>query len=108
LWLDFLAIKSGNLDWIQEIGSAFDVEHLPGINLNRALAMRMQEKGDDHKASDALLREAIVSFPQVVAILADKAGFNISGSARSHPHFQMRVGYRWVDIKQSNAAENAY
>ncbi|KAH8082189.1 transcriptional repressor TCF25-domain-containing protein [Filobasidium floriforme] len=93
LWLDFLAIKSGNLDWIQEIGSAFDVEHLPGINLNRALALRMQEKGDDHKASDALLREAIVSFPQVVAILADKAGFNISGSARSHPHFQMRVGY---------------
>ena len=54
----------------------------------------MQEKGDEHDASDALLREAIISFPQVVAVLADKAGINISSSARTHPHFQMRVGYR--------------
>jgi hypothetical protein len=94
LWLDFLAIKSGNLDWIQEIGSSFDVDHLPGINLNRALARRMQEKNEDHASSDALLRDTLVRFPQVVMVLADKAGINISPSARSHPHFEMRVGYR--------------
>jgi hypothetical protein len=94
LWLDFLAVKAGNLDWIQEIGSSFDVDHLPGINLNRALARRMQEKNEDHASSDALLRDTLVRFPQVVMILADKAGINISPSARSHPHFEMRVGYR--------------
>jgi hypothetical protein len=46
------------------------------------------------EASDKALQEAILAFPQVVLILADKAGFSIDQKVRECSAFDMEVAYR--------------
>jgi hypothetical protein len=50
----------------------------------------------DHTKSNELLQRAILDYPEVVPILADKAGLNIPGSILSSPYFEMQVAYRYV------------
>ncbi|KAF7979523.1 hypothetical protein HWV62_42100 [Athelia sp. TMB] len=104
--LDFLAIKSGMGGWLLEMWDLFDgdalsgvegrgkvnVTCLPGWAYSRALALRAQEdakKDQVHEASDAALREAILAFPEVVPLLADKADIRLSGDIRSNRVFQI-------------------
>lgn len=44
LWLDFLAVKSNNLEWLADLGDMIDLEGLPGMAYAKALATRIQEK----------------------------------------------------------------
>jgi hypothetical protein len=45
LWLDFLAIKSNNIDWLDQVTAAMDVSYLPGFAYNRALGLRIKAQG---------------------------------------------------------------
>ncbi|KAJ9111726.1 hypothetical protein QFC19_001087 [Naganishia cerealis] len=93
LWLDFLAIKANNIAWLDQAAAAMDVSYLPGFAYNRALGMRIKAQGRDDTASDKALQEAILAFPQVILILADKAGFTVDQKVRSHSAFDMQVAY---------------
>ncbi len=42
LWLDFLSIKSNNLDWIVEAEEVYLSAFLPGLVYNKALAAKMR------------------------------------------------------------------
>lgn len=93
--------------------------HLPGIAFNKALIARLAEKDgvstshtcslkfhhanmcdvhfcicQNHDKSDKALRQAILTFPQVVLVLSDKAGFSLAQSVRENPRFTLQVGYR--------------
>lgn len=46
------------------------------------------------EASDKALQQAILAFPQVVLILADKAGFTVDQKVRDCSAFDMEVAYR--------------
>lgn len=100
LHLDFLAIKSGMPSWLLSFSQLFapvvsnalepesqlsqiPVIALPGWAYARALAL----KGEgDHRASQAL-KQAVLDFPSVVPLLADKAEIVLSAEARSQPAF---------------------
>ena len=102
-WLDFLAVKSGNGEWL--IQMLEQAEHTPaaaawhgypGMHFSQALALRADEKAKkhgDHSESDAALRDAIKTFPQVVLPLADKIGASLPDGARSHKLLQIEAGY---------------
>ncbi|KAI5453261.1 hypothetical protein NCC49_006284 [Naganishia albida] len=93
LWLDFLAIKANELDWLEQVADTLDVSYLPGFAYNKALGMRIRNQGKASKASDQALQEAILAFPQVVLILADKAGFSVDQKVRDQSEFDMEVAY---------------
>ena len=100
-WLDFLAIKSNNGQWLlsmfeQEDQAAVAFDGLPGMAFAKALALRQKEnaaKSKDHSASEVALQAAIWTFPQVVPLLADKINANLPDGARSHPLFAIEAGY---------------
>jgi hypothetical protein len=50
----------------------------------------------DRTKSNELLQRAMLDYPEVVPILADKAGLNIPGSILSSPYFEMQVAYTYV------------
>ncbi|KAI0285130.1 transcriptional repressor TCF25-domain-containing protein [Russula aff. rugulosa BPL654] len=107
LHLDFLAIKCAMHSWLLSFSEVFssktsghssELEEpqsgyhpvcvLPGWAYARALAFRAE--GDDHASqSTKALRKAILEFPSVVPLLADKAEITLSAEARSHPAFRI-------------------
>jgi hypothetical protein len=96
LWLDFLAVKSGNGAWLlsmldqRENNRAAALWHgYPGMAYSRALALR---EDDEEKATVALV-EAMQGFPEVILLLADKVGASVPSTARSHPLLQTEAGY---------------
>ncbi|ORX41043.1 transcriptional repressor TCF25-domain-containing protein [Kockovaella imperatae] len=102
-WLDFLAVKSGNGEWLIQmleqasVSTAAAAFHgYPGMAYAQALALRADEtakKHGDHSESDAALQDAIKTFPQVVIPLADKIGATVPDSSRSHPLLQIQASY---------------
>ncbi|QRV87832.1 Transcriptional repressor TCF25 [Ceratobasidium sp. AG-Ba] len=96
-YLDFLAAKGGTGQWLldvwdlwpqarKEIASSPDVSHgidvrcLPGWAYTRALILydsEIKKHDSTHEASTAALTDAILSFPEVVPYLVDKAGINL-------------------------------
>lgn len=102
-WLDFLAVKSNNGEWLISMleqassSTAAMVWHgYPGMAYAQALALRADEdakKHGDHSESDSALQEAIRKFPQVVVPLADKISANIPNAARGKKETQIEAGY---------------
>ncbi|KLO13821.1 DUF654-domain-containing protein [Schizopora paradoxa] len=108
LYLDYLSIKAGMHDWLLsfwdvhdklasdsklELG-CFNVTALPGWAFGRALALRAKadaEKTKDYTASSAALRDAILAFPSVVPLVADKTDISLPGEVRGHPAFAVQV-----------------
>jgi hypothetical protein len=45
LWLDFLAIKANNIDWLDQVAETMNISHLPGFAYNRALGLRIKSQG---------------------------------------------------------------
>lgn len=103
LHLDFLAIKSGMQSWLLSFSQLFaptvskaseleesqfsqmPIVALPGWAYARALALKGE--GDDH-ASQAL-KQAVLDFPSIVPLLADKAEIVLSAEVRSQPAFRI-------------------
>lgn len=54
LWLDFLAVKANNVDWLDQVAETMDVSHLPGFAYNRALGLRIKAQGKVSRFSDDL------------------------------------------------------
>jgi hypothetical protein len=117
-WLDFLAVKSGNGQWllstleqgVHSNSAAASLSAFPGMAYAGALAVRAREKEDkstvrlnlpdgrrspakDHTASDETLRQAMKTFPQVIVPLADKIGASLPDGARRHAELQIEAGY---------------
>ncbi|KAI0938885.1 hypothetical protein AcV5_000459 [Taiwanofungus camphoratus] len=108
LHLDFLAIKADMGEWLLEIWDlfaeqGFNPDHykcrmrvtvLPGWAYARALALyaREEAKGDKnhYKSTDALKR-AILDFPSVVPLLADRADIPLSAAVRGHSAFKIHT-----------------
>ncbi|CDZ98610.1 Uncharacterized conserved protein [Phaffia rhodozyma] len=114
LHLDFLALKSNNQTWLLEILAAWsealddleggqtkrrrvELDMLPGMAWAKALGLRMEETKKGSKIekgkADVALREAVLTFPEVLPLLADKVGFNVPSEIRSHPSVEIRLGY---------------
>ncbi|EIN04337.1 DUF654-domain-containing protein [Punctularia strigosozonata HHB-11173 SS5] len=108
LHLDFLSIKSGNGTWLLDVYNFFEMHAkdenspwrkrmnvltLPGWRFSRALAMRNQEESQKcgHEASTKALQEAILAFPSVVPLLADRADITLSSEARGHNAFRIQA-----------------
>ncbi|KAJ8462854.1 hypothetical protein ONZ51_g10636 [Trametes cubensis] len=111
LHLDYLSIKAGMTQWLIDLWEVFesDVEKevkegkspyvrriipniMPGIVYSHALALFIREEGSgdiEHERSTAALKHAILNYPPVVPILADKADISLSGDIRSHPAFRI-------------------
>ncbi|KAJ9102582.1 hypothetical protein QFC21_002983 [Naganishia friedmannii] len=106
LWLDFLAIKSNNIEWLDQVAAAMDVSYLPGFAYNRALGLRIKAQGKDDLESDKALQEAILAFPQVILVLADKAGFSVDQKVRSDSTFDMQVAYRCAPLWKESSVAN--
>lgn len=104
LWLDFLAVKSGNSTWLlsmfeQDEQAAVAFDGFPGMAYAKALALRSQEiasKSKDHSGSEVALQAAIWTFPQVVPLLADKIGASLPAGVRTHPLMAVEAGYMYV------------
>ncbi|EIW69934.1 hypothetical protein TREMEDRAFT_38605 [Tremella mesenterica DSM 1558] len=101
-WLDFLAIKSGNREWLfsmserTDIAAARNFQAYPGMAYAKALALREQEnmsKNEDHTKSDEALRFAMQTFPQVIIPLFDKLSISLPPSARSQDLLSIHAGY---------------
>ncbi|KDQ07759.1 hypothetical protein BOTBODRAFT_38551 [Botryobasidium botryosum FD-172 SS1] len=114
LHLDFLAVKSGMDQWLLDMWNVWDLVKkeadfgpddndfrielhcLPGWAYSRAVALRHLEieKGDkEHSESTAALREAVLAFPYVVPVLADKAGISLPQEVRAHQMFRISTGW---------------
>ncbi|EJU05955.1 DUF654-domain-containing protein, partial [Dacryopinax primogenitus] len=112
LWLDYLAIKAGQGQFIIDMwdqwnsaipagemypdADVLNVFFLPGWAYARALAEYDVEtaRGDtEHEKSTNALRHAVWQFPMVVPVLADKAGITLSAEIRARKPFQIQMGY---------------
>ncbi|OBZ71953.1 Transcription factor 25 [Grifola frondosa] len=105
LHLDFLAIKAGMGHWLLKVWDLFarqgekvyagrlQVTALPGWAYARSLALHANEEanGEVHDASTKALREAILEFPSVVPLLADKADITLSPDVRGQKMFRIYV-----------------
>ncbi|KAF8622426.1 hypothetical protein AX15_007010 [Amanita polypyramis BW_CC] len=109
--LDLLALKAPGMNqWLLDVYDVFSLRRLgrsqesrdtrmdpsvlPGWMYSRALALWMSEdtkKDRDHKASSEALKEAILTFPSVVPLLADKTDTSIPDSIRAHKDFKIEV-----------------
>ncbi|KAL6304111.1 transcriptional repressor TCF25-domain-containing protein [Sparassis latifolia] len=106
LHLDYLSIKAGMGVWLlqlwdffamhakepEDFHSRLRVTVLPGWSYTRALALYIEEESNKektHERSTAALREAIVAFPSVVPLLADKADITLSAAVRGHKAFRV-------------------
>ncbi|KAG9095267.1 hypothetical protein FS749_010776 [Ceratobasidium sp. UAMH 11750] len=115
--LDFLSVKAGMGQWLldvwdiwpkarQEVADnplashGIDVRCLPGWAYTRALILYdMEEKKRDHvhETSTTALTEAIVSFPELVPYLVDKAGINLPSKLRAHTALRIETDYNHSD-----------
>ncbi|TFY53061.1 hypothetical protein EVJ58_g9660 [Rhodofomes roseus] len=104
LHLDYLAHKASMGQWLLDVWDFFSQVGdddgfrnrlrptvLPGWAYSRALALYSDEeaKGLDHAASTSALEEAILSFPTIVPLLADKADISLPASVRGHSAFRV-------------------
>ncbi|KAH7927045.1 DUF654-domain-containing protein [Leucogyrophana mollusca] len=107
LHLDFLSIKCGMGQWLLDVwnefdsrarggkvlrGNHLDPSALPGWAFARALALRAREGNDNTQTagnSTDALKQAILAFPSVVPLLADKSDISLSGEVRSHKAFRI-------------------
>jgi hypothetical protein len=111
LHLDFLAIKSGMHSWLLSFSEMFSplspgledpqtgyaiVRALPGWAYARALAFKA-EGGDHASQSTEALRQAVLDFPSVVPLLADKAEIVLPAEVRSHPAFRIFTHHGCAD-----------
>ncbi|KAF8341438.1 transcriptional repressor TCF25-domain-containing protein [Cantharellus anzutake] len=83
---------------------AMNVELIPGWWWSRALAIWNLEtsKGDKTaNESTQALQEAIKAYPQVLPILADKAGIGLSSQVRGHQAFRIATGWDSFDPGES-------
>jgi hypothetical protein len=55
-----------------------------------------------HNASTKALREAIVAFPSVVPLLADKADISLPGEVRSHTAFRIQADPRYGAVDHAS------
>lgn len=103
LWLDFLAVKAGQGQWLLQMLEMRDNSRAaalwhgyPGMAYGRALALRQEEdsrKDKQHEASTAALITAFKTFPEVIVLLADKLGASIPPAARTSPLTAVEAGY---------------
>ncbi|KZT13227.1 DUF654-domain-containing protein [Laetiporus sulphureus 93-53] len=106
LYLDYLAMKAGMGQWLLDLWEFFTSQAGAGILQNRlqatavpgwsyaralALWMRENDKGEGHEPSTQALQDAILAFPSVVPLLADKADIFISADARQRPAFRIHA-----------------
>lgn len=106
LHLDFLAHKAGMSQWLLDVWDFFATHAsnekaysgrlvptaLPGWAYARALALYVREeehRDKDHGESTKALQDAIIAFPTVVPVLADKADISLSADVRRHSAFRI-------------------
>lgn len=96
--LDFVSIKSGMGQWLLDVYSEFacaktafedhlNPSALPGWAYARALALFVREKaggGQSVGSSTDALKQAMLAFPEVVPLLADKCDISLSPELREH------------------------
>lgn len=96
--LDFVSVKSGMGQWLLDVYSEFagaktafedhlNPSALPGWAYARALALFAREKtggGQSVGSSTDALKQAILAFPEVVPLLADKCDISLSPELREH------------------------
>ncbi|KAG9309798.1 transcriptional repressor TCF25-domain-containing protein [Chiua virens] len=113
LHFDYLCVKAGLGDWLLDMwtvyrsisdsdsGESVDPSVLPGWLYARALILRAKEKGKRDRSEDfkeestEALRQAIITFPSVVPLLADKCEISLSAEVRGHKAFRIctdRIG----------------
>ncbi|KAG8963840.1 hypothetical protein FRC03_002524 [Tulasnella sp. 419] len=117
LHIDCLAPKSGMDEWLLQLWDAWEkleregpttainIRCLPGMLYARAACLRNIEinRGDkDHKESTEALKQAVLEFPSVVPVLADKAGINLSADIRGLPVMRIETG--WLNREPANSA----
>ncbi|KAF8548302.1 hypothetical protein OG21DRAFT_779027 [Imleria badia] len=109
LHLDYLCVKAGLGDWLLDVWSVYrsttnedsgefmDPSVLPGWSYARALILRAKEKekkerGEDfEEQSTEALRQAILGFPSIVPLLADKCEISLSAEVRGHKAFRIHT-----------------
>ncbi|KAG8983264.1 hypothetical protein FRB90_006169 [Tulasnella sp. 427] len=113
LHLDYLAPRSGMNDWILKLLDTWETvdneestghgpprlnpKYLPGILYAKALAMwNLENQSGDklHEKSTEALIEAVLTFPSVIPVVADKAGIQLPGEVRGLP--SMRIEPGWI------------
>ncbi|KAI0059339.1 DUF654-domain-containing protein [Artomyces pyxidatus] len=108
LHLDFLAIKAGMSQWLLDMFDLLESDDasrdsatilaLPGWAYTRALAWRVQ--GNDAQSTQAL-RSAILDFPSVVPLLADKAEITLSADIRGKGAFRIFTRDSYASLEES-------
>ncbi|KAG8855858.1 hypothetical protein FRB96_006680 [Tulasnella sp. 330] len=123
LHLDFLAPKCGMNDFLLKLWDTWaevdkeegamgpddeemriKPQHLPGMSFGRAVALRSLEvikDTNDHTDSTKALEDAILAFPSVVPVLADKAGINLPADVRGLPCMRIETGWNAYDPAES-------
>jgi tetratricopeptide (TPR) repeat protein len=103
--LDFVSIKSGMGQWLLDVYAEFSgartefEDHLnpsalPGWAYARALALFAREKaggGQSVGSSTDALKQAMLAFPEVVPLLADKCDIPLSPELRGHRAFRIQT-----------------
>lgn len=105
LHLDGLAIQTGMHEWMLDTWEYFETNKdgfegrltptvLPGWWYTRALAMKIHEDttgSQDHAPSIQAFVGAVLRFPSLLPLLADKMGVVLSAEIRSKPTFKVHV-----------------
>ncbi|KIK76554.1 hypothetical protein PAXRUDRAFT_835310 [Paxillus rubicundulus Ve08.2h10] len=109
LHLDYLSVKAGMGDWLLDVWEVYqgrasddsegylDPSVLPGWAYARALLLKTKEKEkkdrgkDFEEESTQALREAILAFPSVVPLLADKCDVSLPAEVRKHKAFRIHA-----------------
>ena len=60
----------------------------------------------NHENSSAALKEAMVAFPNIVPLVADKADISLPGDLRAHPSFRVRVDAQDHQVVHSTDSES--
>ncbi|KAG1740292.1 transcriptional repressor TCF25-domain-containing protein [Suillus lakei] len=103
--LDFVSIKSGMAQWLLDVYAEFaggktafedhlNPSALPGWAYARALALFAREKaggGQSVGSSTDALKQAMLAFPEVVPLLADKCDISLSPELRGHRAFRIQT-----------------
>ncbi|KIJ12883.1 hypothetical protein PAXINDRAFT_82129 [Paxillus involutus ATCC 200175] len=104
LHLDYLSVKAGMGDWLLDVWKVYqgrssgdsdeylDPSALPGWAYARAMLLKAKEKGKkDRGESTQALRQAILAFPSIVPLLADKCDISLSAEVRKHKAFRIHT-----------------
>ncbi|KAF9236917.1 transcriptional repressor TCF25-domain-containing protein [Melanogaster broomeanus] len=103
LHLDYLSVKAGMGDWLLDVWKVYqggssddciDPSVLPGWTYARALLLKAKEKQKKDRGeeeSTEALRQAILAFPSMVPLLADKCDISLSVEVRKHKAFRIHT-----------------